>query len=177
MRETFFDLQARDIMTRDIITVAQTATVRELAALLQEHQISGVPVVDARGRITGVVSASDALGAAGDSAAVAPETASPEFYVHGWEDKLNPDELRQLHIEDEGLLVSDIMTPRVYSVAADAPIAEVARLMVEARVHRLLVAEGGDLVGIVSTLDLLHALDRSRPSPKPRVSGSESIAD
>jgi CBS domain-containing protein len=164
-------------MTPDFITVAQTATVRELAALLQEHQISGVPVVDARGRITGVVSASDVLGAAADNAAVAPETASPEFYVHGWEDKLNPDELRQLHVEDEGLLVSDIMTPRVYSVAADAPIAEVARLMVEARVHRLLVSEGKTLVGIVSTLDLLHALDRSQPSPKPRIGRSESIAD
>jgi CBS domain-containing protein len=177
MRESLLDLQARDIMTRDIVTVAQTATLRELAALLREHQISGVPVVDARGRITGVVSASDVLGVVGDSAAVAPETASPEFYVHGWEDKLNPDELRQLHIEDEGLSVGDIMNPCVYSVAADAPLPEVAHLMVEARVHRLLVEQGEELVGIVSTLDLLHALDRSRPSAKPRVKGSESIAD
>jgi signal-transduction protein with cAMP-binding, CBS, and nucleotidyltransferase domain len=109
-----------------------------------------------------VVSASDAVAAAGETAAVAQEMANPEFYVHGWEDKLNPDDLRQLHIEDEGLLVSDIMTPRVYTVKGDAPISEVARTMVDGHVHRLLVEEGGEPVGIVSTLDLLRLLADDR---------------
>ena len=152
------ELRARDIMTADIVSVAENATVRELVTLLQENEISGVPVVNARGKITGVVSLNDVAAASGESGAVAPERASPDFYVHGWEDKLNPDELRQLHVEDEGLLVSDIMTARVYTVAADVPIAEVARTMVDGHVHRLLVVEGDQPVGIVSTLDLLRSI-------------------
>jgi CBS domain-containing protein len=152
------DLRARDIMTANIVSVAETATVRELVALLQDHQISGVPVVNARGKITGVVSVSDVAAASGEVTAIAPEVASPEFYVHGWEDKINPDELRQLRVEDEGLLVKDIMTARVYTVAADAPITEVARTMVDGHVHRLLVGDRDKLVGIVSTLDLLRSI-------------------
>jgi CBS domain-containing protein len=132
--------------------------VRELVALLQDYEISGVPVVNARGKITGVVSVNDVAGASGESSSIAPERASPEFYVHGWEDKINPDELRQLHVEDEGLLVSDIMTTRVYTVAADAPVTEVASTMVDAHVHRLLVADRDKLVGIVTTLDVLKSI-------------------
>ena len=161
-KKALSELRARDIMTSDIVSVAETATVRELVALLQEHEISGVPVVNARGKITGVVSVSDVAASSGGGGSIGPEVASPEFYVHGWEDKLNPDDLRQLHIEDEGLLVSDIMTPRVYTVKGDAPISEVARTMVDGHVHRLLVEEGGEPVGIVSTLDLLRLLADDR---------------
>jgi CBS domain-containing protein len=156
-------LRARDLMTVDIVSVAEDATVRELVELLQEYEISGVPVVNARGKITGVVSLSDVAAASGEREAIAPERANPEFYVHEWEDKLNPDELRQLHLEEEGLLVRDIMTARVYTVPADAPIAEVARTMVDGHVHRLLVAERDKLVGIVSTLDLLRAIAGGGP--------------
>ena len=97
---TIATLRARDLMTTDVVKVAEDATVRELVELLQEHEISGVPVVNARGKIKGVVSVSDIAGASGERAAIAPERANPEFYVHEWEDKLNPDELRQLHVED-----------------------------------------------------------------------------
>ena len=157
-KKALSELRARDIMTSDIVSVAETATVRELVALLQEHEISGVPVVNARGKITGVVSVSDVAASSGGGGSIGPEVASPEFYVHGWEDKVNPDELRQLHIEDEGLLVSDIMTVRVYTIAADAPVTEIASTMVDGHVHRLLVAERDKLVGIVSTLDVLRSV-------------------
>jgi CBS domain-containing protein len=132
-------LRARDVMTKDIVRVAEDSTVRELIETLQEHDISGVPVVNARGKITGVVSLSD--------------------------------ELRQLHVEDDGLLVRDIMTRRVLTVPADAPIAEVARIMVEAHLHRLLVADRDKLVGIVSTLDVLRSIadpGACRPAPSSR---------
>jgi CBS domain-containing protein len=170
--------RARDLMTADIVSIAEDATVRELVDLLQEYEISGVPVVNARGKISGVVSVRDIAAASDQREAIAPEVANPDFYVHEWEDKINPDELRQLHIEEEGLLVRDIMTTRVYTIPADAPIAEVARTMVEGHVHRLLVAERDKLVGIVSTLDLLRAIaspasaigkEAGRPSrPAPR---------
>lgn len=156
--KTLAELRARDVMTADVVSVSETTSVRELVSLLREHDVSGAPVVDEGGKLVGVVSATDAAAASEPRASVAPEVASPEFYVHGWEDKLNPDELRQLHVEDEGLLVSDIMTPIVYTVASDAAIPELARTMIEAHVHRLLVTEDEDLVGIVSTMDLLRLL-------------------
>jgi CBS domain-containing protein len=162
MRETVVEpglraLRARDVMTREIVSVAEDATVRDLVGLLLEHGISGAPVVNARGKITGVVSLRDIASVSGHREAIAPELAQPDFYVHDWEDKLNPDELRQLHVEDENLLVRDIMTARVHTVAADAPLAEVAQTLLQRQIHRLLVAERDQLVGIVTTVDLLRS--------------------
>jgi CBS domain-containing protein len=151
-------LRARDVMTKDIVRVAEDSTMRDLIETLQENDISGVPVVNARGKITGVVTLSDIAAASVKRAAIAPERAHPDFYVHEWEEKLNPDDLRQLHVEDDSLLVRDIMTRRVLTVPADAPIAEVARTMVEGHFHRLLVADREKLVGIVSTLDVLRSI-------------------
>jgi len=170
---TFPDLRASDVMTTEIVCVAEDATVRELIELLQENQISGVPVTDALGRISGLVSLSDVAAAAGEREAIRPDTANPELYVHEWEDKINPDELRQLHVEEPGLLVRDIMTRRVYTVDAGARIGEVARMMVDGRVHRLLVAEGKKVVGIVSTLDLLSSIATAAP---PGVEGASRRA-
>jgi CBS domain-containing protein len=69
--------------------------------------------------------------------------------------------------------VRDIMTASVYTIPADAPIAEIARTMVDGHVHRLLVAEGDKLVGIVSTLDLLRAI-ASAADPIGKEAGSPS---
>jgi CBS domain-containing protein len=50
---------AKDIMTRDVVTVGVAATVREAARILTQHQLSGAPVVDRQGQIVGVVSETD----------------------------------------------------------------------------------------------------------------------
>lgn len=52
---------ARNIMTRDVVTVDSTATVREAAQILTRQQLSGAPVVDERGRIVGIVSEADVI--------------------------------------------------------------------------------------------------------------------
>jgi CBS domain-containing protein len=54
--------------------------------------------------------------------------------------------------------VQDIMTPAVYTVRDDAPVAMLARTMVAGRIHRLFVTRGGRIVGIVTSLDLLKLL-------------------
>ncbi len=71
---------------------------------------------------------------------------------------MNPEELRGLHLEDEALLVRDIMTPTVYTVPEETPVAELARTMVAGRIHRLIVTRRDNVVGIVTTLDLLRLL-------------------
>jgi len=52
---------ARDIMTREVITVRPTMTVKQLAKIFNKNQISGAPVVDKRGNILGIVSEADAV--------------------------------------------------------------------------------------------------------------------
>lgn len=151
-------LTARDVMTADVMSVQDTMTVRELANLLIEKEVSGMPVTDANGQLVGVVSVTDLATMASDNSAFAPDRSNPDFFVHGWEDELNADDLRQLHIEDEGLTVADIMTPTVYTVDSDQKVAEVAKTMVEGHLHRLLVVEDRQVIGIVTTLDLLKEL-------------------
>ncbi len=132
-------------------------TVHELATFLTDHEISGAPVEDVEGRLVGVVSTTDLARTAFESGS-SEESEEHPFY-RSWADaSLDADDLAELHIEEEGLLVRDIMTPTVFAVEADAPVSHVARSMLDGHLHRLLVIEGQKVVGIVSTSDLLRLL-------------------
>lgn len=140
-----------------VLSVREDKTVQELATFLTENEISGAPVVDARGKLVGVVSLRDIV----ERAAETPEIAQqPQrgFHGPGWGEKLTRNELSRMHIEDEGLLVREIMTPTVYTVKEDTPVSDIARTMISGHIHRLLVTRAGQAVGIVTTLDLLKLL-------------------
>jgi CBS-domain-containing membrane protein len=79
-------------------------------------------------------------------------------------DRLSADERSGLHVED-GRQVRDIMTPTVYTVAAETPVPELARAMISGRVHRLFVTRKGRIVGIVTSLDLLELLCEGEAAP------------
>lgn len=145
------------VMNPDVLTVRVDMTVRELAAFLIERQITGAPVVDPEGRLVGAVSVTDVAASEAERPGLAPDRWSPEP-VRGWEDRMNAEDLRPLHIEGDDLLVRDIMTPTVYTVPEDTPVCEVARTMIAGRIHRLLVTGKGHVVGIVTSLDLLKLL-------------------
>jgi CBS domain-containing protein len=151
-------LKAKDLMSRQLVTVQEDTTVAELVTVLIEREISGAPVVAASGKLVGVVALSDVAGLVPGGGAIAPDRASPNAYVRGWEDVVNPDELRQLHVEDAGLTVGDIMKTTVTTVAPDASVAEMAAAMVQGHIHRVVVTEKGRPVGIVSSMDLLKLL-------------------
>ena len=148
---------ARDVMNAEILTVTEKMTVHELAVFLTDHEISGAPVEDAEGRLVGVVSTTDLARTAFESGS--SEEAEEHPFYRSWADaSLDIDDLADLHIEEDGLQVRDIMTPTVFAVEADAPVAHVARSMLDGHLHRLLVIEGQKVVGIVSTSDLLRLL-------------------
>jgi CBS domain-containing protein len=151
-------LTAKDVMNRQVLTVRVDLTVRELAAFLIENQISGAPVIDRDGRLVGVVSVTDVA----ENGAERPDLVDDHSSrpVRGWEERLNPEDVRPLHIESDDLLVRDIMTPTVYTVPEDTPVSQLARTMVAGRIHRLLVTGNGRVVGIVTSLDLVRLLDR-----------------
>lgn len=148
---------AREVMNPVVLAVREDMTVRELATFLTEHEISGAPVQDKGGKLVGVVSLRDIVESATESEEEFAEKPRPISKM-GWGDRLTPNELSQMHIEDEGLLVREIMTPSVYTIDAGTPVAKVAKAMISGHVHRLVVTQKDRPVGIVSTMDLLKLL-------------------
>jgi CBS domain-containing protein len=151
-------LTVKDVMNENVLYVREDMTVRELAAFLAENEITGAPVLNAAGRMTGVVSVTDVAENEAKDERAGVDRAHADYYVRGWEDKMNPEDLRGLQLLDEDVLVRDIMTPTVYTVPENTPVGEVARTMVAGRIHRLLVTREERVVGIVTTLDLLRLL-------------------
>jgi len=144
------NLKAKDIMNTNVLTVPDDMTVQELATFLTEREILGAPVIDSGGEVVGVVSCTDIA-----QSAVRANIAKVDFFGQGWEDKLDPEEIQDLPVENESLPVREIMTPTIYTVPEDTPISEIAKAMVAGRIHRLLITRGTRLVGIVTTLDML----------------------
>jgi CBS domain-containing protein len=122
-------------MQKTVITVSPELPVGELERLLSEEEIGGVPVVAEDGRICGVVSKTDVVRALAE-------------HVEGGIGELFPVELT----------VEEIMTPSVVVVSPDASLSEVARVMIDGSLHRVLVADRERLVGIITPFDLLRVL-------------------
>ncbi len=151
-------LTAKDVMNENVLYVREDMTVRELATFLAENEITGAPVLNAAGKMTGVVSVTDIAESEAEDERASTDRANADYYVRGWEDKMNAEDLRGLHLQDEDTLVRDIMTPTVYTVPDNTPVGEIARTMVAGRIHRLVVTREERVVGIVTTMDLLRLL-------------------
>lgn len=158
-------LKARDVMTKNVVTIHHEASLTEVLETLAEEKISGAPVVDEAAKPVGVISASDILSY--ESTRAPKHAVKAAFYTLEETGGTIPlDEL-----EEEGKLeeildsvpASRVMTPRVVSVRPDAPLSLVARLMSKERIHRVVVLEKGRIVGMVSSLDVLKALGRAAP--------------
>ena len=152
------ELTAEDVMNRQVLTVDPDTTVHELAVFLTENQISGAPVTDRSGRLLGVVSLTDIAESEVDRTELAADRGDPGEEVRGWEDEATSDELRGLHVESGGAVVRDIMTPTAYTILPETPVSQIARTMVAGRIHRLLVVREHQVLGIVTSLDLLKLL-------------------
>ena len=156
-------ITAADLMNPEVLTVPENMTVRELARFLTDNQITGAPVEDENGKLVGVVSVVDIAAVTSDASDLSDDRSSPDFFVRGWEDAIAAEEIRDFRVDDEDLLVGEIMTPTVYSVGEDAPVSEVASLMLRGHLHRVLVTRDERPIGIVSTSDLLGLLVEEEP--------------
>ena len=134
---------ARDVMVSPVLSVRADQTVSKLVTFLSENSISGAPVLDARGKLIGVVSVADI--AEDEPLFRQPESGSRD---HG----------RERRVNGGARHVSDIMTPTFFTIPDDTPASEIAKAMVAGRIHQLLVTRNGQIVGTVSALDLLKLL-------------------
>jgi predicted transcriptional regulator len=143
----------RDLMSPDIMTVADEMTTDELARYLTEREISGAPVVDSQGHLIGVVSMTD-IGRSVAEPSDLMSSRSPNFYRDDAAD-LTLENFGQRYVEERAVTVRDVMTPVIHQVPVTASVAEVARIMVAQHIHRLVVTQGKDPVGIITSMDLL----------------------
>lgn len=147
-------MKIEEIMTTDVITVSTTDSVEQCAKLLQEHNISGLPVLDESGKVAGIVTEGDLIRRA--SRIKAPgylEILGGLIYLGS--PKKFVDELQRAMSLEAGQL----MTKDLVSVKPGDEIEDAATLMVEKGISRLPVIDSdGKLVGIVSRRDIMSRL-------------------
>lgn len=146
-------MKAKDIMTKNVITVHKSATIKEIAKALVDNAISGVPVVDDDGALVGIVSEGDLLHK--ESIPKTPE------YVNVLGAIVFFSGLQRFNTDFKKLLAeqaANIMTDRVITVYEEEEIEEIAQLMLEHGIKRIPVLKNGKIVGIVSRADLVKLL-------------------
>jgi CBS-domain-containing membrane protein len=154
-------MKAEDVMTRSIVTARPDSTVQEIAALMVEKRISGVPVVDDAGKIVGMVSESDLLHR---------HEVGTDHKRKWWARLLaDSDDVARDYAKAHGLHARDVMTRYVISVRPDADLADVADILDNNRIKRVPVVADGRLVGLVTRGDLVRALVRSKASRPAKV--------
>ena len=144
-------MNARDVMTRDVVSVASDTPMRKIAALLVEKRISGVPVVDGSGAPIGIVSDGDLIGRS-----EAEREARQDWWLTTLAEgeAVNPEFLARLNYPT----ARDVMSAPVISIDEETSLGEIAELMAEHRIKRVPVVRDGRIVGIVSRADLVRAL-------------------
>jgi CBS domain-containing protein len=159
-------LVALDIMQRDVHTVRPDLSVVDLERTFCESRQSGFPVVSQDNRLVGVVSRADIVRKlaaehreAEDESAYywdVPVAAPPAF----------KDSLDELAIKVgqrlDDLRVDDVMSQIPITVTARTPVRDVARTLIERKIHRLPVVDSGALIGIITSTDLVRILAEGR---------------
>lgn len=146
-------MRVHDVMTTEVLTIGPETPIRDVARILVEHRISGIPVCDVEGRVLGVVSEGDVLFKEHDPKEA--HTGGPLGWVvdgtpnyAGW-------------VKAQALTAGKAMTSPAITIGPQASVALAARLMCERQVNRLPVVAGEQLVGIVTRADLVRAFARA----------------
>jgi CBS domain-containing protein len=162
-------MQVRDVMTTDVISVAPSATVAEIAKLFLDRRISGAPVVGDDGALRGVVSEGDLV----RRAEIGTETRRS-----WWLSLFTSAEEKQAHyVKEHGRTAEQVMTRRVVTTGEDATLAEVAGLLERHGVKRLPVVRDGKVVGIVSRANVLQGLASAPPSRTAARKGDRELRE
>jgi predicted transcriptional regulator len=145
--------RVKDLMNPDIMTVADEMTTDELARYLLEHEISGAPVVDGQGHLIGVVSMTDIGRTMAEPSDVESSRSSGFYRDIGADYSL--EEPGERYVDQRAVTVRDVMTPVIHQVPMTASVAQAARIMVDQHIHRLVVTQGKEPVGIITSMDVL----------------------
>lgn len=140
-------------MSKNVVTVTEETTVQELALLLTEKNISGVPVVDNNGKLIGVVTESDLIDQ--NKKVHIPTIVSVlDSFIY----LESPDKMEQEMLKIAGSKVADIFTKKAKTVTPETELDELATIMSEKNIHTLPVVEDGDIVGIIGKRDIIKTI-------------------
>jgi CBS domain-containing protein len=146
-------LKVRDIMTRDVISIPEDATIGSLCTLLSQFRLSALPVVDKQGVLVGIVSEKDVI--AHEVAGTEPGFANSDLLELISAKYVDPEEIRP---GKSVAFVEEVMTRNVVTITPEESVVDAAKIFCRNRFHRIPVVEEGKLIGIVSTVDVLKAL-------------------
>jgi CBS-domain-containing membrane protein len=146
-------ITAKDIMTRDVITISPETEIAQAAKLLLENRINGVPVVNEAGELVGILCQSDLIIQQKNIPIPSLFTLLDGFIPLTSSKKIDKEVEKIAAAKAE-----DAMTANPVTVNPDTGIEEVAALMVEKSYHTLPVVDAGKLVGIVGKEDVLRTL-------------------
>lgn len=121
-------LHASDVMIKDVITISEKTPLKEVTKMFSERRITGAPVVNEAGELVGVLSETDIIRKTSSIGAWSPNMAG------------------------------QIMTKPAVTVAPDETLQRVCELMSNRHIHRVVVAEGAQIKGIITTMDILRAI-------------------
>lgn len=153
-------MRAHQIMTRSVISVTPETTIVDAANLMLQRHVSGLPVVDAQGKLVGIVSEGDFLRRS--------EIGTQRKRRNWLRFILGPGTSAGDFVQEHGRKVGEIMTTSPVTINEDTALAEIADIMEKNNIKRLPVVRGDKVVGIVSRASLLQAvasLAREVPDP------------
>ena len=156
MAKSAKDLTAADIMQRDVVVCSPQDSLREAMELMMENHVTGIPVMDSRARCVGLISASDILNYEQEHSDAETDGDTAQHFdmdSQRWESV----PVTSFGLEEFGTVnVEEVMTRDVIAVQRDTPVKKVAKMMLEAKIHRVLVLnEKQSLYGIISASDFV----------------------
>jgi CBS domain-containing protein len=158
----------QDVMTRDVITVSPATPIHEAASLMVEHGVSGLPVIDAEGRLVGIISDGDLI------VRQRHRKRTPWWHLF----LTNGEQLARDYRRAVGTTVGEVMTQAVVTISPVWGIEVAASILDSRNIRRLPVVLDGRLVGIVSRADVIKALASSvRATSSPPAASPISRGD
>jgi len=158
-------MKARDLMRGNVLTVSPDMRLVDLERFLISSHLTGAPVVR-EGKLVGVVSRSDVVRqivvertraeyVADVDSGLASWHHLPDLRMAEWIGEAVADHLEHMHVRD-------VMTTNVITITPDTDIRDAARVLVDHRVHRVLVVDGEEVCGMLSAIDLVNLLASGR---------------
>jgi CBS domain-containing protein len=156
-------------MTREVISIDPDSTVLQAARLMLQHHISGLPVIDKEGNLVGVLSEGDFLRRR--------ETKTEKRRSRWLEFLMGPGRIAAEYSHSHGSKVSEVMTKEVQTVDEATALEDIVDLMERHRIKRVPVLCGGQVVGIITRSNLMHAMVSLARVAQPAATGDAAIRD
>jgi CBS domain-containing protein len=158
-------MKAADVMVSDVITLRPDDTVQKAAKVLLDHRISGAPVIDAEGRLVGMLSEGDLM---------RRSEIGTERRQSWWLKLLSLPEIEARDfVKAHAVKVADVMTRQMVTATESHTLGEVASLLEKHGIKRVPIVQDKRVIGIVSRANLLQAFARASAEPDRETTGDD----